>query len=248
MDFPTPLIPGRLVQRYKRFLADVALEDGTVVTAHCPNPGSMLGLKTPGLPVWLSDHAGKKRKLRYTLELVRLVEGMEAGVMVGINTSLPNRLAVEAIRAGQIVELSGYPELRREVPYGRNSRVDIVLSGDDRPPCWVEVKNVHLRRPDGPWPTAAEFPDSVTARGAKHLKDLAERVSLGDRAAMLFIVQRGDCDHFRAAADIDRTYAAGLRAAAEAGVELLCYACTVACDGIAVDNRIPIKGDGLIPA
>ena len=240
MQFDAPLVPGRLIRRYTRFLADVALEDGTVVTVHCPNPGSMLGLDAPGLDVWLSDHAGKKRKLRYTLELLRLTEGPEAGVMVGINTGMPNRLAEEAIRTGGIADLAGYAELRREVRYGRNSRVDLLLTDRDRPACWVEVKNVHLRRPSGTWPTAAEFPDSVTTRGAKHLRDLTEQVAAGDRAVMLFIVQRADCDRFRPAEDIDPAYATGLRQAAAAGVEVLCYACTVACDGIEVDNPLPI--------
>ncbi|MCB9958595.1 MAG: DNA/RNA nuclease SfsA [Rhodospirillaceae bacterium] len=233
MDLPVPLIPGRLVRRYKRFLADVALQDGSTVTAHCPNSGSMMGLGTPGLRVWLSRSGNPKRKLAHTLELVEA-----EGTLVGIHTGRPNRLAEDAIRNGTIAPLAGYATLRREVRYDVNSRVDLLLGGPDRPDCYVEVKNVHLRRPHGPHPTAAEFPDCVTARGAKHLGALIGVRSAGMRAVLLYIVQRADCDHFRLAVDLDPLYAAGAVAAAAAGVEFLCYGCDVQPSGIAVSRRL----------
>lgn len=236
MEFAPALIEARLVRRYKRFLADVELADGAMVTVHCPNPGAMTGLDMPGLPVWLSDHAGKTRKLRYTLELVRLDSGM-----VGINTGLPNRLAADAIQAGRIPELAGYAVQRREVRYGVNSRIDLFLDGaEGRPPCYVEVKNVHLRRPDGPHPDSAEFPDCVTARGAKHLVELADMVRAGARSVMLYLVQRTDCTDFRIAGDIDPAYARGLGTAMAAGVEALCYACSVSTRSIIVDRPLPV--------
>ena len=235
MRLPSPLFSGRLIRRYKRFLADVELDGGETVTAHCPNPGSMMGLAMPGLPVWLSHTTAPSRKLAYTLELVQLDSGL-----VGIHTGRPNALAAEAIAAGAIPELTGYARLRREVRYGRNSRIDLLLEDDDRPPCYVEVKNVHLRRPEGRHPTAAEFPDSVTARGAKHLDELSAMVADGCRAVMLFIVQRGDCDHFRLADDIDPVYRERALAARSSGVEAVCYACRIGFDDITVESPIPI--------
>ncbi len=235
MKFPSPLIEGRLVKRYKRFLADVALADGAMVTAHCANPGAMTGLDTPGLPAFLSVSDNPKRKLKYSLELVEV-----AGGLVGINTGHPNGIVAEAIAAGRVPELAGYPELRREVRYGGNSRVDILLQGNGRPPCYVEVKNVHLRRPERAHPTAAEFPDSVTARGAKHLVELSAMVTQGARAVMVYLVQRGDCDHFRIAGDIDPAYRAGLDRAVTAGVETLCLACRITPEAIEVEKPLPV--------
>jgi len=233
MQFPRPLIPGQLERRYKRFLADVRLESGELVTAHCPNPGSMMGLSDPGMRVWLSAAANPKRKLQYSWELVEL-PAPEGGGYAGINTAHPNVLAAEAIAAGRIPELEGYETMRREVRYGQNSRVDILLEGDGAR-CLVEVKNVHLSR----LPGLAEFPDSVTARGAKHLDELSARVAEGDRAVMLYIVQR-PADRFAFAADIDPGYAAAFQRAREAGVEALCYVCDVGLDGISVDRPINI--------
>ncbi|MEM8587306.1 MAG: DNA/RNA nuclease SfsA [Pseudomonadota bacterium] len=236
MRFATPLIEGRLIRRYKRFLADIALPDGTEVTAHCANPGGMIGLNMPGIGAYLSYHDKPSRKLKHSLELVRL----DDGTFVGINTSHPNGLVEEAIRDGTIAELSGYESLRREVRYGKNSRIDILLESPDRPPCYVEVKNVHLTRPDGPHPTAAEFPDAVTARGAKHLREMTDMVDDGARAVMVYLVQRSDNDHFRIAADIDPAYDDALRQARAKGVEAICYACQVSPAGITVEKPLPL--------
>ena len=230
MDFPEPLVAGRLIRRYKRFLSDVALAGGETVTAHCPNPGAMLGLDAPGSEVWLLPARGAGRKLPYGWELVRV--GLD---LVGINAAGANGLAVEAIRAGRVPPLAGYASLRREVPYGRASRIDILLEGDDRPPCYVEVKNVHLKRGD-----AAEFPDSVTIRGAKHLDELSAVAASGGRAVMLYVVQRADCARFAVAADIDPGYAAAMRRARAAGVETLCHACTVSVHTIEVARPLPL--------
>lgn len=230
MEFPDPLISGRLIRRYKRFLADVALADGSEVTAHCANPGSMLGLHEPGSEVWLSPARNPARKLRYSWELVAA-----DGALVGINTGHPNGLVAEAIASGAIAELAGYAEARREVKYGRNSRIDLLLTGNGRPDCYVEVKNVHLCREPG----LAEFPDSVTARGAKHLIELSDMVAAGYRAVMVYLVQRGDCDRFAIAGDIDPKYKETLDVALEAGVEAICYACRVSTTGIEVDRPLP---------
>jgi sugar fermentation stimulation protein A len=235
VDFSQTLRPGRLVQRYKRFFADVVLNDGREVTAHCPNPGAMLGLNTPGSPVWLSPANGPKRKLAWTLELVEADGGL-----VGINTLHPNRLVAEALRAGVIAELSGYDLHRREVKMGAASRVDFVLEAPNRPICWLEVKNCHLRRVG----TLAEFPDCVAARSARHLRELTARVREGDRAVQLFIIQRMDCDRFAACADLDPVYAAELTAAARAGVEVLCYDCDISTLAISISRRLPWTGEG----
>ena len=230
MLLPQPLARGRLVQRYKRFFADVLLDDGREVTAHCPNPGAMLGLNTPGLGAWVSPAAGAKRKLAWTLQLVEADGGL-----VGINTMLPNPLVAEALAADSVPELTGYASHRREVRFGDASRVDLLLESEGRAPCWLEVKNVHLRRTR----TLAEFPDCVAARSSKHLRELTARVAAGDRAVQLFIVQRTDCDSFAACADLDPGYAAGLIAAACAGVEVLCYACDISVNDIRLARRLP---------
>lgn len=222
MKFPTSLTPGRLVKRYKRFLADVELEDGAIVVAHCANSGSMLGCKEPGSRVLLSPNTNPKAKLDWRWEMVEA-----DSTWVGINTSHPNKLAEAAILDGTITELQGYESLRREVKYGANSRIDILLEGPGL--CYVEVKNVTLRQ-EG----EARFPDAVTARGTKHLGELSQMVADGHRAVMLYLVQREDCDFFRPAAEIDPTYAAALEAAHEAGVEVFVYGCTLSASAIEV--------------
>lgn len=231
MRFPSPLEPGTLVQRYKRFFVDVATPDGPV-TAHCPNPGAMLGLKEPGTPVWMSRSTDPKRKLALTLEMVEVDGGL-----VGINTMNPNKLAWEAIAEGRVPELAGYARMRREVKYDGDSRVDILLEDDGRPPAWVEIKNCHFRR-EG---RLAEFPDCVAARSAKHMAALARRVEAGERAVVLWVIQREDCETFDTARDIDPAFAAALDAAADAGVEVLPYACKMSLEGVVVDRRLPWK-------
>lgn len=229
MRFATPLIEGRLVRRYKRFLADVAFEDGRVETVHCPNPGAMTGLAIPDGRVFVSRSPNLKRKLPLTLELVEA-----DGVLVGINTAHPNGLVAEAITDGTIAPLAGYARLRREVAYGKASRVDIVLEDDARPRAYVEVKNVHLMRRPG----LAEFPDSVTTRGARHLAELAAMSALGHRAVMVFLIQRPDAERFALAADIDPAYAAAFEAARGAGVEALVYGCNISTDAISVTGPV----------
>lgn len=235
MIFENALQKGRLIKRYKRFLADVELPDGEIVTAHCANSGSMLGCKEPGSPVYLSPNTNPKAKLDWRWEMVDV-----DGALVGINTSHPNRLAEEAIQADQIPELCGYGTLRREVKYGKNSRIDILLEDPGveaaASQCYVEVKNVTLRVGD-----QAQFPDSVTARGTKHLLELMDMVSEGHRAVMLYLVQRGDCLSFAPAEDIDPTYANTLRKAVAAGVETLCYVCDLSETGIVVQKPMPIS-------
>ena len=230
MDFPQPLVRGRLVSRYKRFFADVVLDDGTELTTHCPNPGAMLGLNTPGFPVWISKSDNPKRKLAHTLEIVEVDGGL-----VGVNTMHPNRLVAEALEQGLIPELAGYASVRREVNYGVASRIDFLLESPDRPPCWLEVKNSHLKRGG----TLAEFPDCVAARSLKHLGELKTMAAQGHRAVMLFVIQRTDCDLFAACAELDPKYAAGLIDASQAGVEVLCYACHIGADAIRITHAIP---------
>lgn len=233
MKFPDPLIRGRLIKRYKRFLTDVELDDGSVVVAHCANSGSMLSVNEPGAEVWLSPSRNPDRKLKYTWELIRIGE-----TLVGINTSLPNLIASEAIEAGKIRELTGYGSLRREVKYGKNSRIDILLEDDNRPKCYVELKNTTMRRnlTDGP----AEFPDAVTSRGTKHLVELSDMVAEGHRAVMFYLVQREDAASFTVADDIDPVYAEALKTAMAAGVEVVCYACTLSPDEITVAHALPL--------
>jgi sugar fermentation stimulation protein A len=236
MKFPRSLAPGILIQRYKRFLADVTTAGGVTVTASCPNTGSMLGLTKPGSKVWLSESDSPARKYRHTWEMIEADLGT-GPVLVGINTGRPNALVTEAIQNGTIAELSGYSSLRREVKYGLNSRIDILLSGrSDQRDCYVEVKNVHLMRDSG----LAEFPDSKTERGAKHLRELASMVEGGHRAVMVFLVQRSDAETFKLASDIDPSYAAAFQTAAASGVEMLCYRCQLSPTEIAVEKRIEI--------
>ncbi len=232
MKFPDPLIRGKLVKRYKRFMADVVLDTGETVTAHCANTGAMTGVKEPGSDVWLSPAKNPERKLRYTWELINV-----GANLVGINTSLPNKIVSEAIDGNFIAELSGYEHLRREVKYGKNSRIDILLTSEDRSDCYVEVKNVHLMRKNG----VAEFPDGVSTRAAKHQGELAEMVRNGFRAVTIYLCQRQDCSTFRIADDIDPEYQQAASIAREQGVESFCYACKLTPRSIAVSHRLTIE-------
>jgi sugar fermentation stimulation protein A len=235
MRFPSPLIPATLKRRYKRFLADVVLPSGEVITAHVANPGAMTGLATPGARVWLSRSDDPKRKLPYAWELVEVDLG--AGrELVGVNTAHPNRLVNEALVAARIPECAGYPSLRREFRYGSNSRVDFYLHCPARGPCYVEVKNVHLMRQPG----LAEFPDSVTLRGARHMDELAAMVAGGARAVLLFLIQIGSATRFAPARDIDPGYAAALLRARAHGVEAIAYTCMPSLEGIALGRPVPI--------
>jgi sugar fermentation stimulation protein A len=237
MRFASPLIPATLVRRYKRFLADVVLPDGTETTVHVANPGAMTGLAAPGARVWLSRSDKASRKLPYSWELVEadLGSGIE---VVGVNTGHPNALVGEALAAGAFAALAGYPQVRREVKYGERSRVDFLLEGPDRPACYLEIKNVHLMRTRG----LAEFPDSVTVRGARHLDELAAMVAAGHRAVMLFLIQIGSAARFALARDIDARYGAAFDRARERGVEAFAYRCALAVDGITVGAEVPIVG------
>jgi sugar fermentation stimulation protein A len=233
MRFSPPLTEGRLIRRYKRFLADVELATGEAVTVHVANPGAMLGLSEPGMRVFLSKSASLTRKLAWSLELVDA-----DGALVGINTSHPNRLVADAIGDDGIAELAGYDLLSREVAYGKNSRIDILLSGAGKPDTYIEIKNVHFSREKG----RAEFPDSVTARGTKHLGELTSMVAAGKRAAMLYLVQRSDTTSFALARDIDPIYGAAFDAAYAAGVEMFAYQCSVTPEEIAITTRLPVLG------
>lgn len=228
MLFDPPLVPATLIRRYKRFLFDATLSDGTTITGSCPNTGSMLGLTAPGSRIWLSEHDGL-RKYRHRFELVEV-----DGTIVGINTGLPNRLAELAIRAGMISDLASYPIIERERKYGRNSRIDLLLSGNGRPSAYVEVKNVHFCREPG----IAEFPDTATVRGVKHLDELGTVAEAGYRAIMLYLVQRGDCDRLRVCRDLDPVYAAAFERAQGRGVEAYAVKCTVSVREIRPDALI----------
>ena len=231
MKFPHPLVEGRLLRRYKRFLADIQLPQG-VVTAACPNTGSMMGCCEAGNRVWLSESEKASRKYRHTWELVEV-----GGVLVGINTGLPNGVVAEAIEAGLIPELAGYASLRREVKFGEEgSRVDLLLEAPDRVDCYVEVKNVTAAASKG----VAVFPDSVSERGAKHLRELIRLRARGLRPVQVYCVQRGDVHEVRPADGIDHEYGRMLREAIAAGVEVLAYRAEVTPGEIRIAERIPV--------
>lgn len=233
MNFKGPLEPGTLLKRYKRFLADVTLKTGETVTAACPNTGAMLGLTEPGSTVWLSRSDSPARKYPHTWEMIEV-----AGLgLVGVNTANPNRIAAEAIAAGLVPELSGYASLRREVKYGRNSRIDILLEGGARPNCYVEVKNAHLFRKPG----LVEFPDCVTERGTKHLAELSGMVREGHRAAMVYLVQAAGPTRLTLAGDLDPNYLNAFRQARKAGVEAFALCCNVSTSEITACRTIPVK-------
>jgi sugar fermentation stimulation protein A len=229
MLFPSPLLKGRLIQRYKRFLADIALEEGgDIITAHCPNPGAIQGLTEPGTPVWVSKSPNPARALPFTWEMAE-----SEGTFVGMNTSHPNALVVEAIQAGLIPQLQGYPKLTREVNYGENSRIDILLSD---PFAYVEVKNVHWKRGN-----MAAFPSSPTLRGTKHMRELSTMVEQGHKAYVVYVVQRNDCEKFELAHDIDPLYAREASLAFEKGVQSLVYACDINPKGITLVRPITFQ-------
>ncbi len=232
MDYPRPLIRATLVQRYKRFLADVKLENGETVTAHCANPGSMAGLKDPGLTVWLEPNDNPKRKLRYSWELAELPDGN----LVCVNTAMANKIVAEALHARKIPALAPYPDIRPEVKYGQSSRIDFLLRAKDLPDCYLEVKSVTLSRRPG----LAEFPDSVTKRGTKHLQELAAMVAAGQRAMMLYLVQHSGAQRFTLARDIDPAYAEAFAKARAAGVEVLCYATDLSHKGQSLARELPL--------
>ncbi len=232
MQFQTPLIPATLIRRYKRFLADVRLDGGREVVAHCPNPGSMIGLKDEGLRVWLEPNDDPKKKLKYGWRLVEFPNGH----FVGIDTAVPNKAVKAALITGQVQELSSYKTVRPEVKYGENSRIDFLLTQDGLPDCYVEVKSVTLMRQNG----LAEFPDSVTARGAKHLNELANMVAQGHRAVMLYLVQRTDCHGFDLARDIDPAYGAAFDKAVARGVQVICISTKITPYGVWLDQAIKL--------
>lgn len=227
---PPPLRPAALLRRYKRFLADVRFDDGAEAVAHVANPGAMLGLQEPGARVWLS-RAKPGGKLDWRLHLVEA-----EGALVGVDTGWPNRLAEEAIAAGTIPALARHDRIQREVRYGAASRIDLLLHAADAPPAYVEVKNVHLRRRPG----LAEFPDCTAARSAKHMRELAAMAQAGARAVVLFVVQREDCTAFAPAADIDPQFAAALREAAAAGVEVLAWACAMGLERVEIVRPLSV--------
>lgn len=235
MRFVSPLVPATLTRRYKRFLADVVLESGVTTTVHVANPGAMTGLDRPLSRVWLSQSDNPLRKLPYSWELVETDLG-SGSELVGVNTGHPNVLVADGLKADVIPDLRDYTSIRREVKYGVNSRVDFLLEAPARPACYLEVKNVHLMRK----PRLAEFPDSVTARGAKHLDELARMVAAGARAVLLFVIQIPSADRFTIARDIDPAYAAAFDRACASGVEMLAWRCTVNVDGIVIAAPVPI--------
>ena len=232
MEFATPLVPARLIKRYKRFLADVRLEDGREVTAHCANPGSMMGLAEPGMKVWLEPNDDPKKKLKFGWRLV----DHENGHFTGVDTSIPNRALKAALVAREVPGLPPYDLVRAEVKYGQTSRIDFLLSGEG-PDTYVEVKSVTLSRRNG----IAEFPDSVTARGAKHLDELAAMVAEGHRAVMFYLVQRTDCSALTLAGDIDPAYRAAFDRARAAGVEVLAQACQISPQAITLGEPLPFR-------
>lgn len=229
MRFQTPLVPAVLIRRYKRFLADARLEDGREITAHCANPGSMMGLKDPGMRIWLEPNDDPKKKLKYGWRLV----DHENGHYTGVDTSVPNRALKSALLAREIPELAEHPVVRPEVKYGENSRVDFLLSGNG-PDLYVEVKCVTLSRQTG----VGEFPDSVTVRGTKHLRELQQMVAEGHRAMMFYLVQRTDIETVTLADDIDPTYAKAFAEARASGVDVMAYDCVISPEGVEIGKPV----------
>ena len=231
MRFQTPLIPATLIRRYKRFLADCQLDDGSEITAHVANPGSMLGMKNTGLRIWLEPNDDPKRKLKWAWRLVDHGDGH----FTGVDTGVPNKVLKAALMAGEVAGLNGYDLVRPEVKYGDASRIDFLLSGANCPDTYVEVKSVTLSRRRG----LAEFPDSVTARGTKHLAELSRMAVQGHRAVMLYLVQRTDCTSVTLAADIDPAYESAFSKARAAGVQVLALGCRISPDEITLGVPLP---------
>jgi len=238
MKFERPLVKGTLIKRYKRFLTDVKLDTGEIITASCPNTGSMSGLLEPGNKVWLSVSDNPKRKYRHTWEMLECSD-LPGNPIVGINTHLPNKLVAEALSSDLIPQLRGYSSLRREVKYGENSRIDLFLESKNKPPCYVEIKNVTLLRRPG----LAEFPDTTTARGTKHLLELTNMVKQGARAVMFYLVQRGDAQCFSLASDVDPAYFNAYTIARAAGVETIAWSCKLNETEIKLDAALPVEID-----
>lgn len=232
-----PLIPGTLIQRYKRFLADVVLDTGEHVTAHCPNSGSMKGCAIPGSRVWLSWNDNPKRKTGYTWELAKVPE-----TLIGINTLVPNKLVKQSIEKGLIKELSGYDRVTAEVKTSHHTRLDLLLENDAGDRCYVEIKNCTLVE-DG----MAMFPDAVTTRGQKHLEELEHLVSCGHRGVIFYLIQRTDATAFRPADMIDRVYAEKLITAVENGVEVLTRDTVIDTEKICLGQAVPVCLEGPWP-
>ena len=225
------LIPGTLLKRYKRFLADVRLESGEVVTAHCPNTGSMKGCSEPGRTIYLSSHNNPKRKYKYTWELIEMPTSL-----VGVNTLVPNRLVFKSIDRKLIPELSAYNQIRREVKIGEHSRIDLMLTDGGDKHCYIEIKNCTLVS-EG----TAQFPDAVTSRGLKHIVELEKLAGAGHRCMMFYFIQRMDAQVFRPADDIDPAYGQALRQAAAKGIEILVYDVRIDLQGIELNKKIPCE-------
>lgn len=233
MQFNTPLIKGKLIKRYKRFLADVELETGELVTAHCPNTGAMTGCAEPGFEVWLSPSNNPKRKLAFTWELA--ID--HSGQWIGINTQNANKLVFEAIQNDKISELTGYDSCTSEVKYGEeNSRIDFLLTGSERQNCFIEVKSVTLL--DNAKLKSGIFPDAKTTRGAKHLRELAKIAKNGDRAIIFFCVQHSGIDTVSVAEKIDPVYAEEMQHAIAAGVEVMAYGCKISQEKLYINQRL----------
>ncbi len=236
MKFDPPLVSGQLITRYKRFLFDATLDNGDLITGSCPNTGSMAGLTATGSRIWMSIHSTEKRKYSHAWQLIEADGGV-----VGINSGFANQIAEEAYHNGKLPFLSGYTKLERERKYGKNSRIDLLLTADHMPPAYVEVKNVHFMRQSG----LAEFPDTKTARGTKHLEELGDMAESGARAIMLYVVQRDDCNRLKLCRDLDPAYCEAFDRAIERGVEAYAIKCTVSPREITASGLIPVDEPGI---
>tara|TARA_B100000029_G_scaffold492821_1_gene554619 strand:+ start:736 stop:1440 length:705 start_codon:yes stop_codon:yes gene_type:complete len=232
MQLPNSLKPGILVRRYKRFLADIDF-NGKIITVHCPNPGSMIGLSSPGLKVWCSFSNDKKRKYPYTLEIIEVENNL-----VGINTLLPNKIVKEALINKKIPSLKSYDQIFSEFKFNKGTRFDFMLKGKNLPPVIIEVKNVHMCRKNNSQDKVAEFPDSITSRGSKHLMELSNAISQGYRAIMIYVIQRGDCKKFSIADDIDPEYAKNFLLSQKNGVEVQVWVCDISIKEIKLSRQL----------